>query len=360
MSRTTLGVLAAVAVAAAAGTVAPPALAGPGVVRHPRQQHPRQAGRVHHRSRACVSTRRPCRRSPTPTTARGSRGPRATTRPSTTSCSGSTAAGYTPQVQSFAFTTFVSLGPARRRACLTRPGRPGAEHDPQLLRQRRRDRRGHGPARRRHATRPRGATPPTTPASRSAGSRSSPAAPAPSRPRPRTPTAAGASAVVIANNVAGDLDATLGEGFALDIPVTSVTQAVGAELAAAPGLALRVRDLDLPRPGHDLQRARRDPHRERRQRRDGGRPPRLGQRRARHQRQRLGLGGAARGRRADGQVQPGQHRALRVVGRRGVRPRRLDALRERAGATSEPQQDRALPQLRHGRVAEPGLLRLRR
>jgi aminopeptidase Y len=52
--------------------------------------------------------------------------------------------------------------------------------------------------------------------------------------------AAGASAVVIANNVAGDLDGTLGEGFALDIPVTSVTQAVGAELAGAGGLVMHV------------------------------------------------------------------------------------------------------------------------
>ena len=52
--------------------------------------------------------------------------------------------------------------------------------------------------------------------------------------------AAGAAAVVIANNVAGDLDGTLGEGFALDIPVTSVTQAVGAELAATSGAVVHV------------------------------------------------------------------------------------------------------------------------
>ncbi len=51
---------------------------------------------------------------------------------------------------------------------------------------------------------------------------------------------AGAAAVVIANNTAGDLNGTLGEGFALDIPVTSVTQAVGAELAATSGLTLHV------------------------------------------------------------------------------------------------------------------------
>ena len=71
--------------------------------------------------------------------------------------------------------------------------------------------------------------------------------------------AAGASAVVIANNVAGDLNGTLGEGFALDIPVTSVTQAVGAELAATTGARAARGDLHLPRTGDDLQRARRDP-----------------------------------------------------------------------------------------------------
>jgi Zn-dependent M28 family amino/carboxypeptidase len=52
--------------------------------------------------------------------------------------------------------------------------------------------------------------------------------------------AAGAAAVVIANNVPGDLDGTLGEGFALDIPVTSVTEAVGAELAATRGAVVHV------------------------------------------------------------------------------------------------------------------------
>jgi Zn-dependent M28 family amino/carboxypeptidase len=52
---------------------------------------------------------------------------------------------------------------------------------------------------------------------------------------------AGASGVVIYNNVAGVLNATLGNGFALDIPVTSVTQDVGIELAATPGLVMRLR-----------------------------------------------------------------------------------------------------------------------
>ena len=52
---------------------------------------------------------------------------------------------------------------------------------------------------------------------------------------------AGASAVIIYNNAAGTLNATLGNGFALDIAVTSVTQAVGDQLAATPGLVMRVK-----------------------------------------------------------------------------------------------------------------------
>lgn len=52
---------------------------------------------------------------------------------------------------------------------------------------------------------------------------------------------AGASAVVIYNNAAGELNGTLGNGFSLNIPVTSVTQAVGQGLAATPGLVLRVK-----------------------------------------------------------------------------------------------------------------------
>jgi Zn-dependent M28 family amino/carboxypeptidase len=52
--------------------------------------------------------------------------------------------------------------------------------------------------------------------------------------------AAGATAVVIWNNQAGVINGTLGNDFTLDIPVTSVTQEVGAQLAATPGLILRV------------------------------------------------------------------------------------------------------------------------
>ena len=52
---------------------------------------------------------------------------------------------------------------------------------------------------------------------------------------------AGASGVVIYNNAAGVLNGTLGNAFTLNIPVTSVTQAVGQQLAATPGLILRVK-----------------------------------------------------------------------------------------------------------------------
>jgi aminopeptidase Y len=52
---------------------------------------------------------------------------------------------------------------------------------------------------------------------------------------------AGASGVVIYNNTAGTLNGTLGNGFTLDIGVTSVTQAVGQQLAATAGLVMRLK-----------------------------------------------------------------------------------------------------------------------
>ena len=52
---------------------------------------------------------------------------------------------------------------------------------------------------------------------------------------------AGAVGVVIYNNIAGDVNGTLGNTFTLDIAVTSVTQAVGQQLAATPGLILRLK-----------------------------------------------------------------------------------------------------------------------
>ena len=52
---------------------------------------------------------------------------------------------------------------------------------------------------------------------------------------------AGATGVVIYNNIAGVLNGTLGNAFALNIGVTSVTQATGQQLAATPGLVLRLK-----------------------------------------------------------------------------------------------------------------------
>lgn len=52
---------------------------------------------------------------------------------------------------------------------------------------------------------------------------------------------AGAVGVVIYNNVPGTLNGTLGSTFDLDISVTSVTQAVGQQLAATSGLVMRLK-----------------------------------------------------------------------------------------------------------------------
>jgi Zn-dependent M28 family amino/carboxypeptidase len=52
---------------------------------------------------------------------------------------------------------------------------------------------------------------------------------------------AGASGVVIYNNGPGEINGTLGADFTLNIGVTSVTQAVGQQLAVTPGLVLRLK-----------------------------------------------------------------------------------------------------------------------
>jgi len=52
---------------------------------------------------------------------------------------------------------------------------------------------------------------------------------------------AGAVGVIIYNNIPGTLNGTLSSTFTLDIPVTSVTQAVGQQLAATPGLVMRLK-----------------------------------------------------------------------------------------------------------------------
>jgi aminopeptidase Y len=57
--------------------------------------------------------------------------------------------------------------------------------------------------------------------------------------------AAGASAVVIYNNVAGPVNGTLGNTFTANIAVTSVTQSDGLTLASTPGLVLHVKTSTL-------------------------------------------------------------------------------------------------------------------
>jgi aminopeptidase Y len=52
---------------------------------------------------------------------------------------------------------------------------------------------------------------------------------------------AGAAGAVIYNNIAGELNGTLGNAFTLDFPVTGITQADGQQLAATPGLVLHLR-----------------------------------------------------------------------------------------------------------------------
>ena len=170
---------------------------------------------------------------------------------------------------------------------------------------------------------------------------------------------AGAAAVVIANNAAGDLNGTLGEGFALDIPVTSVTQAVGAELAGASGLTLHVvtstfrgnattyNVLAETRSGNDSNVVMAGAHLD-----SVNAGPGINDN---------GSGSAALLEVAEQMAKVAPVNTVRfawwgaeessLVGstRYVTRPDRRAA-----------QPHRALPQLRHGRVTEPGLLRLRR
>ena len=53
--------------------------------------------------------------------------------------------------------------------------------------------------------------------------------------------AAGAVGVVIYNNAAGDLAGTLGNSFTGNVPVTGITQSLGEQLRATPGLELRLK-----------------------------------------------------------------------------------------------------------------------
>jgi len=55
----------------------------------------------------------------------------------------------------------------------------------------------------------------------------------------------GASGVVIYNNAAGSINGTLGNTFALNLPVVGITQAIGQTLLATPGLVLHLKTQTL-------------------------------------------------------------------------------------------------------------------
>ncbi|HYH73000.1 MAG TPA: M28 family metallopeptidase [Nocardioides sp.] len=150
-----------------------------------------------------------------------------------------TAAGYTPQVEAFVFNTFVSLHPAVVERVSPAPIGPLANSILSYS--------GSG-----DVTAPVTALP-RLPADATPGCDSADFAGftvgtialverggCTFATKAQNAYGAGAVAVVIANNTVGDVNGTLGEAFALDIPVTSVTQAVGAELAATSSPVLRV------------------------------------------------------------------------------------------------------------------------
>ena len=171
--------------------------------------------------------------------------------------------------------------------------------------------------------------------------------------------AAGAVGVVIYNNTAGDINGTLGQHLH-PRPPRGVRDPGDRAAARGHGRARHAgEDRDPARHRHDVERAGRAAGQERRQRRDGRGAPGLGERRPGHQRQRQRVSRAHRGRGEPAWGQAAEHPAVRVVGSRGVEPRGLDVLREHA-PPGRARPDRALPQLRHDRLAEPRLLHLRR
>ncbi len=139
----------------------------------------------------------------------------------------------------------------------------------------------------------------------------------------------------------GELNGTLGDDPTGAIPTTGITQADGQALAA---------ELAHGRGQHDRRpaHARRDPRDVQRHRGDQKRQQRdvvmLGshldsrRRRCRHQRQRLRLGDDPRRGRGGRQpeVQDRRQAPLRLVGRRGDRPGRLDLLRRPARGKKAP------------------------
>ncbi len=112
---------------------------------------------------------------------------------------------------------------------------------------------------------------------------------------------------------------------------------------------------------HRLQPDRGLAGRRRQPRRHGGRAPGLGDGGPRHQRQRLRLGGhpGDRAGRLPGRAAADEAPAVRLVGGGGAGHDRLQVLRHQP-AHRRAGEDRRVHELRHDRLAEPGLLRLRR
>ena len=135
MPRTSLTVVAALAVAASVGLVAPPALAGPpacGV----------RVNNTHAKLSECITVEGVREhQAALQRIADANHGTRVSGSPGYDASVDYVvgrlrAAGYTPQVQSFVVQHLRLADPGRRAARLARPRRPGGQHRPQLLRRR--------------------------------------------------------------------------------------------------------------------------------------------------------------------------------------------------------------------------------
>ena len=170
----------------------------------------------------------------------------------------------------------------------------------------------------------------------------------------------GAVALIVANNEDGDeMGGTLGEKTNREDPGHQHHQGLRRAAARRAGQHHHQAQGRGPRRAHP-QRHRPDEDRLHRRRGDGRRPS--GQRAggAGHQRQRFGRGRCAGNRTAAGPFAAGaERRAVRLLGGRGARAAGVEQLRRIARRRSA-QGHRAVSELRHARLAEPGLLHLRR
>ena len=150
--------------------------------------------------------------------------------------------------------------------------------------------------------------------------------------------AAGAVGVVIYNNAAGPLAGTLGNTFALDVPVVGITQALGQAAGGHRRARAPPQDRDPHHDDDDVQRPRRAARARTPTTSSWPAPtstrvaagPGINDNGS-------GVGRPHRGRREPRQGQAAEHPALRVVGRRGGQPRRVDLLRHqpvRGGAAN--------------------------